>query len=279
MPVTRFAPSPTGLLHLGHAFSAWQAREWAAGDDFLIRIEDLDLERCRPHFEAWILEDLAWLGIKPSVPSVRQSERLNLYQSALDSLSEEGLLYPCFCSRKEIQEEARRIGSAPHGPDGLLYPGTCMSIGLNQAAEWIAEGRPHAWRLKTRQAGQKAGILQFTDIDAGTFQVNPGLFGDPILARRDGGFSYHLAVVVDDADQGVDLVTRGRDLMPSCHLHRLLQALLRLEAPLWRHHRLAVDESGKRLAKHLDSLSIRTLREQGWTPEEVLGRAFNSLEP
>jgi glutamyl-Q tRNA(Asp) synthetase len=278
MPVTRFAPSPTGLLHLGHAYSAWQTREWAEGSSFLVRIEDLDLERCRPHFEAWILEDLAWLGTAPSLPPVRQSERQGAYESALSALKEEGLLYPCFCSRKEIQEEAKRIGSAPHGPDGVLYPGTCMSLDGNQAADWIAEGRPHAWRLKTLEAGKRAGSLNFTDLEAGDFQVNPTLFGDPILARRDGGISYHLAVVMDDAEQGVELVTRGRDLLPACHLHRLLQALLCLEAPIWRHHRLVVDESGRRLAKHLDSLAIRTLRDEGWTPEGVLNRAFASLE-
>lgn len=279
MPVTRFAPSPTGLLHLGHAYSAWQAMEWSGGSDFLIRIEDLDQERSRLEFESALLEDLAWLGITPSLPPIRQSERLHLYQSALDRLRGEGLLYPCFCSRKEIQEEARRIGSAPHGPDGLLYPGTCLGLDPSLADEWIAEGRPHSWRLRTQEAGFRAGILEFTDLQEGTFVVEPSLFGDPILARREGGFSYHLAVVVDDSDQGVELVTRGRDLLPSCHLHRLLQSILGLNTPVWRHHRLVVDETGRRLAKHLDSLAIRSLRDEGWTSDQVLRRAFESLEP
>mgnify|MGYP001405772493 CR=1 FL=1 len=279
MPVTRFAPSPTGLLHLGHAFSAWQSREWSEGEGFLIRIEDLDRERSRGEFESALLDDLAWLGIIPDKPPVRQSDRTHLYQAGLQALKEQGLLYPCFCSRKEIQEEARRMGSAPHGPDGILYPGTCLSLDSEQAKEWVQEGRSHSWRLKSAEAGRRAVALAFTDLDAGTFSVNPALFGDPILARKDAGFSYHLAVVVDDADQGVELVTRGRDLLPSCHLHRLLQFLLGIHSPVWRHHRLVVDERGIRLAKHLDALAIRTLRDQGWTPDEVLTKAMACLEP
>lgn len=279
MPLTRFAPSPTGLLHLGHAYSAWQSREWSEGEGFLIRIEDLDAERSRVEFESALLDDLAWLGIVSAKPPVRQSDRTPLYQAALQALKEQGLLYPCFCSRKEIQEEARRMGSAPHGPDGILYPGTCLSLDSEQAKEWVQEGRSHSWRLKSAEAGRRAGALAFTDLDAGTFSVNPALFGDPILARKDAGFSYHLAVVVDDADQGVELVTRGRDLLPSCHLHRLLQSLLGILPPVWRHHRLVVDERGIRLAKHLDSLAIRILRDQGWTPDEVLTKAMACLEP
>lgn len=279
MPVTRFAPSPTGLLHLGHAYSAWKSREWSEGAGFLIRIEDLDRERSRRDFEAALLDDLNWLGIWPTQPPVRQSERTGLYEEALANLRSQGLLYPCFCSRKEIQEEARRIGSAPHGPDGLLYPGVCRTLDESQALDWIQEGRPHSWRLKSSEAGMRAGALAFTDLDAGNFTVNPTLFGDPILARRDAGFSYHLAVVVDDSDQGIELVTRGRDLLPSSHLHRLLQEILGIKPPLWRHNRLVVDEKGVRLAKHLDSLAIRSLREQGWAPERVLAQAMASLEP
>lgn len=279
MPVTRFAPSPTGLLHLGHAFSAFQSREWSEGAGFLIRIEDLDRERSRRDFEAALLDDLAWLGIQPTQPPVRQSERTGLYEQAVEILKCQGLLYPCFCSRKEIQEEARRMGSAPHGPDGLLYPGTCSGLDPQQAKDLIQEGRPHSWRLKSSEAGARAGALAFADLDAGTFTVNPTLFGDPILARKDAGYSYHLAVVVDDSDQGIELVTRGRDLLPACHLHRLLQELLGISPPLWRHHRLVVDEKGVRLAKHLDSLAIRALRDQGWTPDQVLAKAMTSLEP
>jgi len=264
---------------LGHAFSAWQSREWSEGAGFLIRIEDLDQERSRREFEDALMEDLAWLGIKPSLPLVRQSERTQLYVTALENLKTQGLLYPCFCSRKEIQDEARRMGSAPHGPDGLLYPGTCSGLNPQQARDLIQEGRPHSWRLRSSEAGKRMGLLAFTDLEAGSFSVNPGLFGDPILARKDAGFSYHLAVVVDDSDQGVELVTRGRDLLHSCHLHRLLQALLGIKPPLWRHHRLVVDERGVRLAKHLDSLAIRALRDQGWTPRDVISKAFASLEP
>ncbi len=279
MPVTRFAPSPTGLLHLGHAFSAWQSREWAEGGSFLIRIEDLDAERCRPEFAEWLVEDLAWLRIHPSLPPLCQSTRSPAYKAAVITLNEKGLLYPCFCSRKEITEEIRRIGSAPHGPEGLLYPGTCRSLDPSEAKERKEAGEPHTLRLDAHKAGTQAGPLTFSDKEQGTFEVIPSLFGDPILARREGGCSYHLAVVVDDAFQGVDLVTRGRDLLSACHLHCLLQKVLSLPSPLYRHHRLAVDEKGVRLAKHVNSLAIRTLRLQGLGPDEVLDLAMKSLEP
>lgn len=279
MPTTRFAPSPTGLLHLGHAYSAWQSREWAEGGDFLIRIEDLDSERCRAEFEEWLIQDLAWLGIESSKPPLRQSSRYEAYSQAIETLNEKGLLYPCFCSRKEINEEIRRIGSAPHGPEGILYPGTCRGLDPDEAKERINTGLPHTLRLNAEKAAELSGPLTFTDLDQGTFETDPTLFGDPILARREGGYSYHLAVVVDDAWQQVDLVTRGRDLLPACHLHRLIQYHLHLPEPCYRHHRLAVDAEGKRLAKHVNSLAIRTLRDEGLTPDQVLAQAFKSLEP
>ena len=279
MPTTRFAPSPTGLLHLGHAFSAWQSREWAEGGDFLIRIEDLDPERCRPEFEEWLIEDLAWLGIESSKLPLRQSIRHEAYDQAIGTLNEKSLIYPCFCSRKEINEEIRRIGSAPHGPEGILYPGTCRGLPPEEAAERIQAGQPHTFRLDAEKASLQAGPLSFTDLDQGTFQVLPNLFGDPILARREGGYSYHLAVVVDDAWQQIGLVTRGRDLLPACHLHRLLQSVLNLPTPLYRHHRLAVNAHGERLAKHVNSLAIRTLRSEGLSSDQVLAQAFESLEP
>lgn len=279
MPTTRFAPSPTGLLHLGHAYSAWQSREWAEGGEFLIRIEDLDAERCRPEFEVWLLEDLAWLGISSSQPLLRQSCRSDAYQMAINGLQIKGLIYPCFCSRKEIVEESRRIGSAPHGPEGILYPGTCRCLDPQEAEDRINEGQLHTFRLNAEKAAEVAGPLTFTDLDQGTFTVTPHLFGDPILARREGGFSYHLAVVIDDAHQQIDLVTRGRDLLPACHLHRLLQGVLNLPVSQYRHHRLVVDAQGERLAKHVNSLAIRTLRQEGLNPEEVMAQAFKSLEP
>lgn len=279
MPTTRFAPSPTGLLHLGHAYSAWQSREWAEGGDFLIRIEDLDPERCRPEFEKWLIEDLAWLGIESSKSPFRQSDRQEAYSQAVRTLQEKNLLYPCFCSRKTITEEIRRIGSAPHGPEGILYPGTCRGLAPQEASERVLAGDPHTLRLDSEKAGKQAGPLTFTDVDHGAFLAEPTLFGDPILARREGGYSYHLAVVVDDAWQGIDLVTRGRDLLAACHLHRLLQTVLGLPTPIYRHHRLAVDQNSKRLAKHVNSLAIRTLRDQGLSPDQVLAQAFNSLEP
>ncbi|HKY94036.1 MAG TPA: tRNA glutamyl-Q(34) synthetase GluQRS [Kiloniellales bacterium] len=269
--VTRFAPSPTGWLHLGHAYSAGFASEAAGpGGRFLLRIEDLDYGRVRPEYLAAIEEDLAWLGLDWERPVLRQSEHLAFYRAGLQRLIDAGLCYPCFCTRSAIQQEIRRMAAAPQGPDGPIYPGTCRQLDAVQRQERIAAGEPHAWRLDVAKAARQAGALCWTDLAQGTFVAEPGLYGDVLLSRKEiDAVAYHLAVVLDDARQGVTLVTRGLDLLPASHLHRLLQALLALPVPRWLHHRLVTDGGGRRLAKRDDALAIRTLRERGHSPQDV----------
>ena len=269
--VTRFAPSPTGYLHLGHAHAALFAMRAAraAGGRFLLRIEDIDAPRCRPEFEQAIYDDLAWLGVAWDGPVLRQSERMDAYGAALARLGGLGLTYPCFCTRKEIAAEIAAAGAAPHGPDGPLYPGTCRGLDAAAVARHRATGREAALRLDCARAGSLTGPLTFTDAGAGTVAVAPCLFGDAVVARRDIGTSYHLAVVVDDAAQGVTLVTRGADLLPATHLQRVLQAVLGLPEPAYHHHGLLTDAAGKRLAKRDDARSLRSLREAGMSPAEA----------
>lgn len=277
--VTRFAPSPTGLLHLGHAYAALFAAEQAhqTGGRFLLRLEDIDTTRTKPEYEDALYADLAWLGLQWETPVRKQSAHLDDYQKALDRLTARSLLYPCFCTRREIQEEIAQAGHAPHGPDGALYPGTCRGLTKDERTQRIGRGDPYALRLDI--AAAKAAVsepLNWTDLDHGTHEAHPEIFGDVVLARKETPTSYHLAVVVDDALQGITLVTRGQDLLEATHLHRLLQALLELPVPRWRHHRLILDDQGRRLAKRDDARSLRSLRAQGWTPErvcEAVGRA------
>ena len=270
--VTRFAPSPTGYLHLGHAHAALFARA-AAGEDgkFLLRIEDIDAGRRRPAFEAAIYEDLAWLGLRWEKGVRRQSEHMADYAKALETLDRAGLIYPCFCTRAEIRAEIARSGAAPHGPDGPLYPGTCR--GLADAKARVAAGESHALRLDMARAAAEAGPLAWRDRARGRIEARPGRFGDVVLARKDTPTSYHLAVTVDDHLQGIGLVTRGADLFEATHVHRLLQALLGLATPEYLHHRLITDGEGRRLAKRHDALAIRALRERGRTPGEVRAMA------
>jgi glutamyl-Q tRNA(Asp) synthetase len=273
--VTRFAPSPTGHLHLGHVRSAlagWSAAR-AAGGRFLLRIEDIDPARCRPEFEAAILEDLAWLGLHWDGPVRRQSDHADEHLAALGRLREAGVAYPCFCSRKEIQAEIARAGAAPHGPEGPLYPGTCRGLSAAEREDRIAAGAPHAWRLDAAAAAARTGPLSFRDARAGEVRADPGVLGDAVLGRRDAPASYHLAVVADDAVQGVTLVTRGEDLLHATHLHRHLQALLGLPVPGYAHHPLLLDEAGERLSKRHGALAVRELRAAGVPPDEVLARA------
>lgn len=269
--VTRFAPSPTGWLHLGHAYSAVFASEAAGlGGRFLLRVEDLDATRVRPEYLSAIEEDLAWLGLAWERPVLRQSEHLAFYRAGLDRLIEAGLCYPCFCTRSAIQQELQRMAGAPQGPDGPLYPGTCRHLSATERAERIAAGQPYAWRLDVDRAARRGGTLQWTDLGAGTFTAEPALYGDVLLSRKEvDTVAYHLAVVLDDARQGVTLVTRGLDLLPASHLHRLLQALLGLPVPRWHHHRLVLDADGRRLAKRDDALALRTLRERGLGPDDA----------
>jgi glutamyl-Q tRNA(Asp) synthetase len=268
--ITRFAPSPSGRLHLGHAHSAlFAARAAGDGGTFLLRIEDIDLGRCRPEFEAAIFEDLAWLGLSWPTPVMRQSERFGAYGAALRDLGTRELVYPCFCTRKDIAAEIARADSAPHGPDGPLYPGTCRGLSEAERAERIGAGQAHAWRLDARRAAEVAGPLTWHDRGQGSQACEAGLLGDTVLARKDVPTSYHLAVVVDDAAQGITLVTRGADLFHATHLHRLLQALLGLPETDWHHHGLLRDADGQRLAKRHDALALGALRAQGRSPAEV----------
>ncbi|WP_181560535.1 MULTISPECIES: tRNA glutamyl-Q(34) synthetase GluQRS [Sphingobium] len=262
--VTRFAPSPTGRLHIGHGWSALQAHDFARENDgtFLLRIEDTDVTRCRPEFTEGIYEDLRWLGIGWD-GLVIQSARFDAYEEALDRLKATGVVYPCFCTRGDIARELAASLHAPHGADGPLYPGTCRALSPDERAARIAAGDPHSWRLDMGAALARTGPLAWQDDFAGTVPVEPDALGDLIIKGRDRPASYHLAVVVDDAAQGVTHVIRGRDVFASTHAHRTLQALLGLPSPRYRHHRLIVDAAGKRLAKRADGLSLAELRDQG----------------
>ena len=271
-PITRFAPSPTGWLHLGHAYAALFAQQEAErqGGRFLMRLEDIDQTRSRLEYEQGISEDLHWLGLQWELPVRKQSECLSEYREALNKLDALGLLYPFFCTRKEIQEEIARAGSAPHGPEGPPYPGICKRLSADEVSARLASGRDYALRLDLSKAMSLAGTaLIWEDLSQGRFIAEPSLLGDVVLARKDAPTSYHLAVVVDDAAQGITLVTRGEDLLPATHLHRVLQELLGLPVPLWKHHRLITDEQGKRLAKRDHARAVRTFREQGWTAARV----------
>jgi glutamyl-Q tRNA(Asp) synthetase len=273
--VTRFAPSPTGLLHLGHAYAALFAFESArAGHGrFLLRIEDIDPVRCRPEFEAAILEDLAWLGLSWDGPVRRQSNHFEDYRAALDRLEALGVTYPCFCTRKNIEEEVARSGYAPHGPDGALYPGTCRTVAPSVREARLSAGAAYAVRLDQAKAAGLTGPLSWHDSRASRIEARPDLLGDVVLARKDVPTSYHLAVVTDDAVQGVTLVTRGEDLFHATHIHRVLQALLGLPNPVYHHHELLTDGQGRRLAKRDRALTLRALREAGLTPAETRARA------
>lgn len=266
--VTRFAPSPTGRLHLGHAFSAVQAHDFARaqGGRFLLRIEDIDGTRSRPKHVAGIIEDLGWLGLAWDGPPVLQSERLPLYGAALDRLKAQGLAYPCFCTRAEIAREIAESGVAPHEA-GPVYPGTCRGI---EASTRMDE--PHAWRLDMAAATARAGPLAWTDLDAGEIAADPLEQGDVVIARKDAPVSYHLAVTVDDAAQGITHVIRGQDLFAATHIHRLLQALLDLPTPIYRHHRLLSGSDGQRLAKRNGASSLADLRAQGADPAQLLAQ-------
>lgn len=269
--VTRFAPSPTGYLHLGHAMSALFAQK-ATGEAgrFLLRIEDIDQARCREEFITAALEDLSWLGLRWEQPIRRQSQHFPDYANALALLRDKGLLYPCFCTRADIAREIAASNSAPHGPEGALYPGICRHLSENERRERIAAGQAYALRLDVGMAAAQAGPLLWHDYGRGMQSAKPEIMGDVVLARKDIPTSYHLAVVVDDAIQGITLVTRGEDLFLASHLHRLLQALLNLPTPDYHHHPLLRDEQGQRLAKRKNAPSIRSMRESGFTMSDIL---------
>ena len=270
-PILRFAPSPNGRLHLGHAFSAlFTARAAAAlGGTFLLRIEDIDPARSKPEFDPGILEDLSWLGLEWPEPVLRQSARMPAYARAAEALKAKGLLYPCFCSRREIAAAA-----AATDPDGApLYPGTCRRLSQSEAAERLARGEPAQWRLKIDLAAEAAGPLTIAEAPArgldalwaetASRPADPLRWGDAVLIRKEAPTSYHLSVVADDAAQGVTHVTRGLDLLAATDLHVLLQRLLGLPSPVYCHHRLLLDGQGEKLSKSKGSPSLMSLRERG----------------
>lgn len=277
--VTRFAPSPTGRLHLGHAFSALLAHDFARSRDgaFLLRIEDIDPGRSRSEHVDSIIEDLAWLGIDWDGEIIFQSERLGLYSEALDRLKAAGLVYPCFCTRAAIAAEIAASAAAPHGPDGPLYPGTCRALPPAER-EQRAAAEPHAWRLDVSKAAAQAGPLYWRDGDT-EVQAEPEAHGDVVLARKDAPVSYHLAVTVDDAAQDVTDVVRGRDLYSATDVHRLLQAMLDLPTPLYHHHPLLLDAGGRRLAKRHGAPTLHDLREAGADPAALAADLLQGRMP
>ena len=269
--VTRFAPSPTGALHLGHVFAASQAWRAArgAGGRFLVRLEDIDAQRCRAAYADAILADLAWLGFESDAPVRVQSAHLQEYAGVLAALRARGLLYPCFCSRARVAREVAAAAGAPQGPDGPLYPGTCRALSEVARADLLAEGAPHAWRLDMAAALAGAPALRFFDQIAGWVLAEPAQFGDVVLGRRDVPASYHLCVTHDDAAQGVTLVTRGQDLFAATHLPVLLQRVMGWPTPEYAHHRLLLGPDGNRLAKRDQATSIAALRDGGMSAASI----------
>ena len=269
--ITRFAPSPTGYLHIGHAYAALFAEKVAreTGGRFILRIEDIDNARCKPGLEEAIYEDLNWLGLKWDEPVRRQSDHLADYTSALKRLSNLNLTYPCFCTRKGINAEIQRAGGAPHNSEVSIYPGTCKLLTETERMKRIHEGQKHAIRLNIAEALKITGVLSWKDWRAGLKTANFKCFGDIIIARKDIPTSYHLSVTVDDALQDITLVTRGEDLAESTPIHRLLQALLGYKSPRYCHHKLIKNREGKRLAKRDQAASIRSLRAKGKKPEDI----------
>jgi glutamyl-Q tRNA(Asp) synthetase len=280
-PVFRFAPSPNGYLHLGHALSALLNADMARANNgrLLLRIEDIDTSRCRPEYETAIYDDLRWLGIRWEMPVRRQSEHWDGYRGALARLEGMGVIYPSFESRADIARlvaDREAKGPWPRDPDGAPhYPGVAKDMSTAERNARIAAAEPYALRLDMRAAMQRAGPLAWVETGAGpggetgTIPTDPSIWGDVILARRETPTSYHLAVVVDDAGQGVTDVVRGRDLFHATAVHRLLQTLLGLPAPRYHHHRLVLDENGNKLAKSTQSTGVRELRARGATPGEL----------
>ncbi len=277
--VTRFAPSPSGPLHVGHLLAALQARRLADahGGRCLLRVEDIDTRAQHPEYLELMYEDLSWLGLRFDGEVLVQTQRFGVYREVLAQLKDMGLLYPCFCTRSEIKSQLAEMGRAPHATLGYLYPGTCSQLSADEVAERLAAGQPHSWRLDMRRVQDLVGCPTWHDMHRGTQRCVPAVYGDVVLARKDFPASYHLAVVVDDAAQGVTHVTRGADLFESTHIHRALQAVLGLPVPVYCHHALLRDNAGKRLAKRDGARSIASLRESGFTPRQVLDSLETAL--
>ena len=275
--ITRFAPSPSGHLHLGHAYSAKLNYDFAIENngEFILRIEDIDHLRCKTEYENSIFVDLHWLGLKWPTPVRRQSEHFDEYKKALKKLDDLDLLYPCFCTRKDIREEINESSRAPHmkpkmGPEGLIYPGICRHLSKEEREQKIAEGIPHALRINIEKAmALVEEPLYWTDLNTGTQKAEPEIMGDVVLARKDFPTSYHLSVVVDDAIQNITHVIRGEDLYYASHFQRLLQYLLGLSPVTYRHHSLLQTKDGNRLAKRDKSITINSIRNSGKSSLEL----------
>lgn len=276
METVRFAPSPTGLLHLGHAYSAKFADRARESGPYILRIEDIERDRVRPEYIDAIFADLAWLGLEWEQPVTFQSTRQARHDEALQALVAGGWVYRCFCSRKQVAESLPSEAAAPHGPIPA-YPGTCRHLAAADSDARAAAGEEFAWRLDVDRALAHLGPVTWHDRGRGVQAVQA--VPDPVVARRDIGTSYHLCSVVDDADQGVTLVTRGGDLFESTHVHRILQGLLDLPTPAYHHHNLVGCADGQRLSKRDGAISLRSMRERGHTPEEVLQTAVRQLLP
>ena len=279
-PVFRFAPSPNGYLHIGHAYSALRNFDMARRRDgrFILRIEDIDTERCRPEYEQAIFEDLEWLGLTWDEPVLRQSEHFSAYAKAVEHLQERSLLYPCFCSRLEISRVVEERRDWPRDPDGgPLYPGCCQHVSDEERARRLASGQHAALRINMAQAvsqiGQLLGWPEYGEgDDVRDIHAEPALWGDCVLARKDIPTSYHISVVVDDARQGVTDIVRGQDLFDATSLHRLLQEIFDLPTPRYHHHDLLRDPAGQKLSKSTRAKSLRALREEGITAQDVRKR-------
>ena len=270
--ITRFAPSPTGHLHKGHAWSALTAYENARqkGGKFLLRIEDIDFNRCKSTHSRQILEDLDWLGIEWEEPVRVQSEHIDQYSRAATELLERGLLYPCFCTRKDIQREIEAAGQAPHGSEGPLYPGTCKRLPSGERARRTELGESYALRLDLDKAmAEIDSSITWNDTLHGPQEARPEILGDIVLVRKDIRTSYHLASVFDDGLQQVTDIVRGFDLFDSTHIHCVLQRLLGFPIPTYHHHRLLTDENGNRLAKRDRSITLKSLRDAGITAKQL----------
>lgn len=273
-PLLRFAPSPNGFLHLGHAYSALITDRWASqlGGSWLLRMEDIDVGRSRPEFAQAIYDDLAWLGLKWPQPVMVQSSRFNAYKTAAQKLKNMDLLYPCFCSRKDIMSNA----SDQHDPDGApLYPGTCKHLSQTEVKRRINNDVPVQYRLDMERASDLVGMLSYTTaqpapLDRPKIQfAKPKKWGDVVIQRKDTPTSYHLSVVIDDAAQNITHVTRGRDMEAATDIHVLLQMLLGFPSPIYTFHKLILDEEGKKLSKSIHSKSLQTLRQKGATPQSI----------
>ena len=271
MTVTRFAPSPTGKLHLGHAYSALYSEKIARENNgkFIVRIEDIDKTRCKQQYVDCILDDLNWLGVKWCDEVLIQSTRIEQYQLASKKLLSLGVLYPCFCTRKEIASNSDVANRKLHNENNSLYPGTCRNLSDEEVSEKIRKGMPYSLRLNSAKAKEKVGKVYWSDHLSGLHEVDYDVMGDVVIVRKDIGTSYHLAVTVDDDFQGVNLVTRGLDLFESTHVHRVLQSLLDLDIPEWSHHELIRDSAGKRYSKSDQSLSLEKLRESGVSAKDI----------